>query len=67
MKKTKHAFIEAMFPVKGGNIYKSATGEAASAQPAIARAFRALMKHVNGRRITEIKATITIHTPKEIN
>ena len=65
-KKIKHVLIEAMFPeLKGANIYKNAHGEASGTKPAIARAFRALLSGMHGKRVSVIKATITITTRME--
>ena len=62
----KHVMVEAMFPeLKGGSIYKVGHGEASNAKPAIARAFGNLLKQVRGKRVSIIKATITITTKAE--
>jgi hypothetical protein len=62
-KKVKHVVIEATFPeLKGGKMYQSAHGEASGTKPAIARAFRELLKKVPGKRVTVISARISITT-----
>ena len=62
-KKVKHVFIEATFPeLRGGQMYQSAHGEASGTKPAIARAFRELLKKIPGKRVSIIKATISITT-----
>lgn len=62
-KKVKHVLIEATFPeLRGGKMYQSAHGEASGTKPAIARAFRELLKKVPGKRVSVIKATISITT-----
>ena len=63
MSKIKHVFIEATFPeLKGGKANQSAHGEASTTKPAIARAFRALLKTVGRKRISVIQARISITT-----
>ena len=62
-KKVRHVFIEAQFPeLKGGAMYQTAIGEASTTKPAIARAFRALLKTIPRKRVSVIKATISITT-----
>ena len=62
-KKIKHVLIEATFPeLKGGKMYQSAHGEASGTKPAIARAFRELLKKVPGKRVSVIQARISITT-----
>lgn len=62
-KKVRHVFIEATFPeLKGGQMYQHAHGEASGTKPAIARAFRELLKTIPKKRISVIKATISIST-----
>ena len=62
-KKVKHVFIEATFPeLKGGASRQSAHGEASGTKPAIARAFKNLLKTIPKKRISVIKATISITT-----
>lgn len=57
----KQAFIEGMFPdLKGGDIYKTGRGRGSSSRIAIARAFGDLLKQVSKKRVTTIKATISI-------
>ena len=62
-KKVRHVFIEATFPeLKGGQMYQHAHGEASGTKPAIARAFKNLLKTIPKKRISVIKATISITT-----
>lgn len=62
-KKVKHVFIEATFPeLKGGASRQSAHGEASGTKPAIARAFKNLLKTIPKKRITVISAKISITT-----
>ena len=62
-KKVKHVIIEATFPeLKGGAMYQSAHGEASGTKPAIARAFRNLLKTIPGKRVSIIQARILITT-----
>ena len=62
-KKVKHVIIEATFPeLKGGAMYQSAHGEASGTKPAIARAFRELLKKVPGKRVSVIQARSSITT-----
>ena len=63
MKRLRHVFIEAHFPeLKGGKMYQHAHGEASSTKPAIARAFRNLLKTIPKKRISVISAKISITT-----
>ena len=63
MKRLRHVFIEAHFPeLKGGQMYQHAHGEASGTKPAIARAFKNLLKTIPKKRISVIKATISITT-----
>jgi len=62
-KKVRHVFIEATFPeLKGGQMYQHAHGEASGTKPAVARAFKNLLKTIPKKRISIIKATISITT-----
>lgn len=62
-KKVRHVFIEATFPeLKGGEMYQHAHGEAAGNKAAISRAFKNLLKTIPKKRISVIKATISITT-----
>lgn len=62
-KKVKHVFIEATLPeLKGGQMYQTAHGEASGTKPAIARAFRELLKKIPGKRVSVISAKISITT-----
>jgi len=62
-KRVKHVVIEATFPeLKGGKMYQSAHGEASGTKPAIARAFRELLKKIPGKRVSVISARISITT-----
>ena len=62
-KKVRHVFIEAHFPeLKGGQMYQQAHGEASSTKPAIARAFKNLLKTIPKKRISIISAKISITT-----
>ena len=62
-KKVRHVFIEATFPeLKGGQMYQHAHGEASSTKPAIARAFKNLLKTIPKKRISVISAKISITT-----
>ena len=57
----KRAFVEATFPeLPSGKMYHSGRGTGGSAKVAIARAFANVLKQVKGRRITVIKATISL-------
>lgn len=57
----KQAFVEGMFPdLRGGDIYKTGRGRGGSSRIAVARAFGDLLKQVSKKRITTIKATISI-------
>ena len=63
MKKAKHVFIVATFPeLRGGFAHAEAHGDASSTKPAIARAFRELLKKIPGKRISVIQARISITT-----
>lgn len=63
MRKIKHVYLEAFLPeMKGGKANVVATGEASTTKPAIARAFRDLLKKVPGKRISVIQARISITT-----
>lgn len=58
---TKRAFIEAFFPeLKGALIYKTGRATGGTSKVAIARAFGDLLKQVKGKRVSVIKATITL-------
>lgn len=60
-KKVRHVFIEATFPeLKSGEMYQHAHGEATSSKAAISRAFKNLLKTIPKKRISVIKATISI-------
>ena len=62
-KKVRHVFIEATFPeLKGGQMYQHAHGEASGTKPAIARAFKNLLKTIPKKRISVISAKISITT-----
>lgn len=62
-KRVRRVFIQATFPeLKGGQMYQHAHGEASGTKPAIARAFRELLKTIPKKRISVIKATISIST-----
>ena len=66
----KRVMVECMFPeLRGGNIYKVGRGEATNVKAAISRAFGEALKQVRGKRITTIKATLTIINiePEETN
>jgi hypothetical protein len=57
----KQAFCEAMFPeLKGPSIYKTGKGEGTNAVIAAQRALRHALRQVKGKRVTIIKASITI-------
>ncbi len=63
MAKVKHVFLECTLPeLKGGKMYQTAHGEASTTKPAIARAFRELLKKVPGKRVSVIQARISITT-----
>ena len=63
----KSATVDAMFPeLKGGSIYKTGRGRASNSKAAITRAIADLFKQVPGRRITVVKATITIVTVEKV-
>ena len=62
-KKVRHVFIEAHYPeLKGGQMYQHAHGEASGTKPAIARAFKNLLKTIPKKRISVISAKISITT-----
>lgn len=57
----KLAFCEAMFPeLKGASIYKTGKGEGTNAVIAAQRALKHALRQVKGKRVTIIRATITI-------
>lgn len=57
----KLAFCEAMFPeLRGASIYKTGKGEGTNAVIAAQRALKHALRQVKGKRVTIIKATITI-------
>ena len=57
----KNVLIEATFPeLKGGFIYKNGRGSGSNPKAAISRAIGDLLKQVKGKRVSIIKATITI-------
>lgn len=57
----KLAFAECMFPeLKGPSIYKTGKGEGTNAVIAAQRSLKHALKQVKGKRVTIIKATITI-------
>jgi hypothetical protein len=57
----KKAYIEGTFPeLPSGKMYKVGRGTGGNAKVAISRAFSDLLKQVKGRRITAIKATISL-------
>ena len=59
----KLAFIEATLPeLKGGKMYQSGHGEGTNAPAAISRAFKDMLRKVKGKRISIIKAQITLTT-----
>jgi sulfopyruvate decarboxylase TPP-binding subunit len=59
----KIAFIEATLPeLKGGRMYQSGRGEGTNAPAAISRAFKDMLRKVKGKRISIIKAQITLTT-----
>jgi hypothetical protein len=56
----KRVAVEAFFPELKGNAYRTAQGTGSSPKVAISRAFSALLKQTRKKRITTIKATISI-------
>jgi len=57
----KIAFIEAHLPeLRGPKAFKSGRGEASNSAAAISRAFKEVFKQVKGKRVSVIKATITL-------
>lgn len=57
----KLAFCEAFYPeLKGPSIYKTGKGEGTNAVIAAQRSLKHALKQVKGKRVTIIKATITI-------
>ena len=59
----KIAFIEATLPeMKVPKMYQSGRGEGTNAPAAISRAFKDLLRKVKGKRISVIKAQITLTT-----
>jgi hypothetical protein len=57
----KLAFCEAMFPeLKGPSIYKTGKGEGTNAVIAAQRSLKHALKQVKGKRVTIIRAIITI-------
>jgi hypothetical protein len=62
----KIAFIDAFLPeLKGGKCNQSGRGEGANAKAAISRAMGDVLKKVKGKRVSIIKATITLSTKTE--
>ena len=62
----KIAFVEATLPeLKGGKMYQTGRGEGANAKAAISRAMGDIFKKVKGKRISVIKAQITLTTKAE--
>jgi hypothetical protein len=63
----KIAFIEATLPeLKGGRMYQTGRGEGANSKAAISRAMGDILKKVKGKRVSIIKAQITLTTKTEI-
>ena len=59
----KLAFIEATLPeLKGGKMYQVGHGSGTNAPAAISRAFKDMLRKVKGKRISIIKAQITLTT-----
>ena len=59
----KIAFIEVFLPeLKGGKMNQTGRGEASTAPAAISRAFKDMLRKVKGKRISIIKAQITLTT-----
>ena len=59
----KIAFIEGHMPeLKGPKAFQSGRGEGTNAPAAISRAFKDMLKKVKGKRISIIKAQITLTT-----
>jgi len=59
----KIAFVDCTLPeLKGGKMYQSGHGTAANAPAAISRAFKDMLRKVKGKRISIIKAQITLTT-----
>lgn len=57
----KIAFVEATLPeLKGGKMYQTGRGEGANAKAAISRAMGDILKKVKGKRVSIIKAQITL-------
>lgn len=57
----KRALVEGTFPeLKGGFIYKNGRGEGSNSKAAISRAFGDLLKQVKNKRVSIIKATVTL-------
>lgn len=56
----KRVIVEAFFPEVKGNPYRTGRGEATNVKAAISRAFGEALKQVRGKRITTIKAMLTI-------
>ena len=62
----KLAFCEAFYPeLKGPSIYKTGKGEGTNAVIAAQRSLKHALKQVKNKRISIIKATITITTKSE--
>ena len=59
----KIAFIEAHMPeLRGPKAFQSGRGEGTNAPAAISRAFKDMLRKVKGKRISIIKAQITLTT-----
>jgi hypothetical protein len=59
----KIAFVEATLPeMKVPKMYQSGRGEGTNAPAAISRAFKDMLRKVKGKRISIIKAQITLTT-----
>jgi hypothetical protein len=57
----KIALVEATLPeLRGGKMYQVGRGEGTNSPAAISRAFKDMFKKVKGKRVSVIKATITI-------
>lgn len=64
----KQAYIEATFPdLKVKDAYQVGRGRGSSSRIAIGRAFSDLLKKVSKKRVTTIKATISITDVMEDN
>jgi hypothetical protein len=62
----KNVLVESFLPeLRGPNIYKNGRGSGSTAKVAIGRAFGDLLRQIKGKRVSVIKATVTIVEAQE--